>query len=434
MRLTDGQGTPSVPPRWYYAYMPHGIAAGCTTSLLVLLYAHALGASVGQIGFIAAAIPLTSVPAFVFWGYISDRARRRKPFIVTLFIGMSISLMLMGLCSQVPTYFVANLLFGFLAAAAAPLGTTLVIETAKKADWPMRLAYFNRIGGFGYVAGLSLGALWLHISLFGLTQTDAMQALFVVGSMLALLAAALAWRWIDEPQVIESRPPSPSVFELNFLVLERVRYMPIRILQLIGHRRVPGAGRRFPKRFYGYLAYAFLIFAGFSAFYAIFPIYLASSLGFDASLIFVIYLGSKFTSVAFYARAGKSVRGSGARRTQMLAIAGRAMLFPSFLLVGVLGMGSYATFGAILALHALVGLCWAYINISGSTIVSSMATDDSRGEAIGTYNSVQGFGSIAGPITAGVVSQLLGFTAGFVLTAALLLCGLGLLRSLKTDD
>lgn len=191
-------GQSAASDKWYYCYLPNGIANGAT-SLLIPLFAKELGASVGQVGIIAAASSLASIPAFMLWGHLSDRMKKRKPFVVLGFLGMALTLFLMGISAGVNDYYLSNLLFGFLVAASAPVATVLMIETAAKDQWAKRIAVFSQIGGIGWVSGLAVGMIWLQIDFHGLTLGEEMRALFIIGAALALLSAVVAWRWIKEP-------------------------------------------------------------------------------------------------------------------------------------------------------------------------------------------------------------------------------------------
>src|SRR5881628_2182572 len=176
---------PSKGQKWFYAYLPNGLAGGAT-SPLIPLFTRVLGGSVADVGAVAAASSIASVPAFIGWGNWSDRLHRRS------------ALLLMGLSRDVPDFYLANLLAGVLGAASAPVGTVLILETTKREGWAARIAVFSRIGGIGWITGLLLGVVWLEVAPLG--EGGEMRALFVIGSALALLSGLLAWRWIGEPR------------------------------------------------------------------------------------------------------------------------------------------------------------------------------------------------------------------------------------------
>ncbi|MDH4123401.1 MAG: MFS transporter [Thermoplasmata archaeon] len=415
--------------KWYYCYLPIGIANGAT-SLLIVLFAYQLGANVGQIGLIAAASSLSSVPAYMIWGSLSDRIKRRKPFVILGFVGMAICLILMGISDNVPDYFIANLLFGFLSSASAPVATILVIETAKKDQWAKRIAAFSQIGGIGWVAGLALGAIWLQFEMLNMPLDNAMRALFILGAALALISSIGAWKWIKEPRKKIIAKPI-ALEEHLYVTIERLKYIPLRMLHFFEPRTYLAHSHKFNRPLLLYLGCIFLLFAGFTAFYAFFPIFLADEIGLRSSEIFVIYIAAQLTSVVFYTRVAKIVTEKGSKKTQILGAGARSILFPSFLILALFQLPIAATFLIIAVLHAIVGLCWALINVSGSMIVSNLSPENLRGNAFGAYNAVQGFGAIAGPIAGGMVAQFFGYSAGFFCASGFIICGIIILIRLR---
>jgi len=416
---------------WYYCYLPNGIANGAT-SLLIPLFAKNIGANVGQVGLIAAVASLASIPAFVLWGHLSDRMKRRKPFILLGFLGMALTLMLMAMCSTVGDFYLVNMLFGFLVAASAPVATVLMIETVSKDQWAKRIAAFSKIGGIGWVSGLVLGAIWLQMDLDNLTLGDEMKALFVIGALLALVSGIVAWKLIKEPaDKIVKRPD--HLHEHHFITVERLRYIPMRMLHVLKIKGRAKEGHAFSKSLYIYLICIFLLFSGFTAFYAFFPIFLVDEMGMQSSAIFLVYIASQATSVAFYTKVSGWVKEKGSKKTQLIASGARTVLFPSFLAVAIFNIDPVIALAMILVLHSLVGLCWAMINVSGSMIVSNLASSEIQGEAFGAYNAVQGFGSIAGPIAGGLICQFMGYTAGFLSASLFILLGIIVLIRLRVD-
>src|SRR2546426_10099036 len=110
MDRTDGS-------HWFYSYLPQGVAGGAT-SALIPLFAYALGGNLSDIGIIAAATSLASVPAFMLWGSLSDRLGRRKGFLLFGFLGSGGASLPLGFSQAVSGVLPANLLAGFLGAPA----------------------------------------------------------------------------------------------------------------------------------------------------------------------------------------------------------------------------------------------------------------------------------------------------------------------------
>jgi len=424
MDRTDGS-------HWFYSYLPQGVAGGAT-SALIPLFAYALGGTLFTVGIIAAATSLASVPAFILWGSLSDRFARRKVFLLIGFLGSGIALLAMAVSGNMSQFYLANLLAGFLGAASGPAGTVLLMETSKRSEWPARLALVSRIAAIGWVAGLALGVAWLVIGPGLLAaEVSSMRALFVIGAALGLLSGLLAQVWTREPAVRVDRR-EVHVADVHARI-ERGRYLPIRILHFFNpldwRKKV-----RLTRTLRIYLVCVFLLFGGFTSFYGFFPIFLKQSYGLGSPEIFAVYIASQATSIAVYPRVGRWVSSRGDRSTQLYASLGRSMLFPSFLLVGMAALPYVARLGIAIALHAGVGLCWAPINVAGSILVSRLAPEDGRAEAFGTYNAVQGFGSILGPLLGGFAAQYLGYAMAFGTSVALILAGCAILAATRLSE
>ncbi len=413
--------------RWFYSYLPQGMAGGAT-SPLIPLFAYALGASLGDVGIIAAATSVASVPAFMLWGQMSDRLKARKAFLILGFLGTAVSFLAMGICFNLPEFYLANLLIGFLGAASAPVGAVLVMETTEREKWPARLAFMSQLTGVGYIVGLSIGAVWLALGPALLGSLSAMRGLFIIGAALGLLSGLLAGMWLQEPKEYLERRSIHLVD--NLFRVERVKFLPMRMLHYLDFRNHRASKLSRPLR--TYLVCVFLLFSGFTAFYGFFPILLQQVYGLSESEVFAVYIASQAGSVTAYLRVGRWVRERGGRRTQLYASLGRTVLFPSFLVLALLPLSPVAILAGILALHAGVGLCWALINVSGSTLVSDLAPDDARAEAMGAYNAVQGFGSILGPLLGGFVAEFYQYPAGIGVSVAFILAGVAILAATRS--
>ena len=427
----DGLTDKSRGDLWYYSFLPNNIAGGAT-STLIPLFAFLLGAGAAEVGIIAASSSIASVPAFMLWGGLSDRLGRRRAFIVVAFLGMAISLGLMTISQGIVELYLANLLMGALTSAGIA-GTVLIMETSERSEWPEKLAFFSQIGGIGFILGLAIGGSWLAIFSGPWGQNGSMRALFLAGTMLSLLSALMAWRWIRDPDISVKRS-SISIPEHLYLAVERVKYLPHRLLHYFDFSNDSERRHSLSPTLRSYYVCVLLQFAGFTGFYAMFPIFLAGPMRLDGSQVFAVFIASQVVSAAIYSKVGRWITRVGARRAQIVGATARIALFPTFLTLALFPTTLPFVFMAALLLHGLIGASWAIINVSGSTIVSRLAPKDGRAQTFGLYNAVQGVGAIAGPLFVGFTTELLGYEGGFILSSLLILGGVLLLTNLRMDE
>jgi len=417
---------------WFYSYLPQGIAGGAT-SALIPLFAYGLGGSLSDVGIIAAATSIASVPAFMLWGSLSDRLGRRKAFLLIGFLGNTICFVLMAASRTLSEFYLVNLLIGFLGAASGPVGTVLIMETSAREEWPSRLAFVSRIGAVGWVGGLGLGVVWLAsgpaVAGPGLA---AMRTLFLIGSGFGAVSVLLAFLWTHEPTERVVRSQVEGTYARPRV--ERGHYLPMRVLHYFDLRTPRPPETRLPPSLRAYLICVFLFFGGFTAFYSFFPIFLTQAYGLSSPEVFAVYIGSQAMSIAAYPYVGRRISSRKGASMQLYAVVGRSALFGAFFAVGFVPMPAIGLLAIIFVLHSGVGLCWAVINVAGSTLVSHLAPVKGRAQAFGAYNAVQGFGSILGPLAGGFTAEWLGYGIAFGLSVGLILSGSAVLATLSIGD
>jgi MFS family permease len=420
--------------KWYYTFLPYNIAGGSTSNLIPLFMAQSLKASVAEVGIVSAVTSMASVPANILWGNLSDITKRRKPFILMGFLGMALALMMMGLSTTVPQYYLANFMMGLLAAAIAPVGTVLVLESFHKAEWGKRLGDFSKVGGIGWVIGLVIGIIWL-IMFDGSAQDLSMRALFLMSSVLCLVAMVLALRWVPEPKkTLERGSIDPSDFDnVQLHMIEKARYLPHRIMYTLEVSKNNLRLRNFSPTLKAYYAIIFLAFTGFLSFYVALPIFLYKEVGLANADVFIVYLASSVVSALTYGWMGRTIGKKGGKKVQAMCFAGRVFIFPAFFLVTMVEMPSSVLFASLLVLHAGAGLCWAGLSIAGNAIVGDLAPREFRTQSLGLYNSIQGIATIVGSLVGGLVAAAYGYEAVFLLSSGFIVIALAILLMIDLD-
>jgi MFS family permease len=418
--------------RWYYSFLPFNVAGGSTSPLIPLFVTEGLAGNVAQVGIISAISSLASVPANIIWGNLSDTLKRRKVFVLVGFIGLAIPLLLMGLSTDIQTYYLANFILGAISAAAAPVGTVLVLESFDKKEWGKRLGDFSKVGGIGWLLGLTIGTIWLNF-MTGDSTVMAMRLLFVASAALAFVSVILGWKWIREPKDKIEREDLAKEVKLPLISFERGRYTPTRLLHVIKISAKNLKPRNFPRNLKIYYVVMFLAFTGFLTFYVGFPIFLSQRLGLSISEVFIVYVASSVISAITYSQAGKWSYRIGSKRLQQISFAGRIVLFPSMFLVTGLNLDVLSLILVLCVMHALIGFCWANLSVAANVLVSNMSYCEFRTESLGMYCSIQGIASIVGSLLGGYLANYFGYLDTFLVASAFVVAALILLTVLNVD-
>ena len=421
--------------KWYYSFFPYNISGGSTSPLIPLFITNGLRGTVADVGLITAVTSMAAVPANIIWGNLSDTLHRRKPFVLMGFVGMALALFMMGISTNVPSYLIANFLFGLLGAAIAPVGTVLVLESFDKKEWPRRLGDFSKIGGIGWVLGLAIGTLWLLLLPSTNNDVTSTRALFMLAAGLSLVSMLLAMWWIKEPdaQVKRECVTAEDIGNVQVSFIERARYMPQRVLYIAHVSAKNMQAHNFPSNLRRYYLMIFLAFSGFLSFYVALPVFLSKQEGFSNPEVFIVYLASSIASALTYSLMGRIIAAKGGKRVQMAAFAARIFISPAFFLVTLLHPSFILLFVIFLGLHALAGICWAGLSVAGSALVSQMAFKSFRSQSLGMYHSVQGVGTIVGSIIGGIVGAAFGYWAVFMCASVFIAVALILLITMSVE-
>ena len=419
--------------KWYYSFLPNNMAGGSTSPLIPLFLTQALGGNVAQVGLVSAISSMASVPSNILWGNLSDTVKKRRLFVLIGFGGMAMALLMMGLSTDLPSYLFANFMLGLLSTAAAPVGTVLILESFDKKEWAKRLGDFSKVGGIGWLTGLLLGTIWLQF-LSDANSSLTMRALFILAACLAGVSMLLAYRWVPEPdEVVDRKEAHATMSSVHLMTFERARYLPQRLIHVLKISTHNLRVETFPPCLRQFYVYTFIMFTGFLTFYVGLPVFLSQYVGLSSSEVFLIYMASSLVSALTYSQAGKWATAIGSKRMLSSAVIGRAVLFPSFFAVTLLGLGKIELLAIFCVLHGLVGFCWANVSVAGSHIVSKICYQEFRAESTGVYNAMQGTATIAGALIGGFVAQAFGYQVVFLCASAFLIVGLSLLARINTE-
>ncbi|NJE00101.1 MFS transporter [Thermococcus sp. LS1] len=381
-------------PRWFYSFVPFKVATG-GSSALVSLYLLELGGNASTVGLTFALASLASMLGALFWGKLSDKTLRRKPFILLGFASVPVFLTLMAFVKTPAQLIAINTAYAFFLASTLSVPIALVLRSVRKHSWDYGIGKFNEISGWGWVLGLVLG--------FGLSRFLTIPQLFVAFALLGLPSVFMAQRMIREVPIYVNRK---AIRAFGNYVIEKARYFPSFILHT--NLSLPNGLKRF------YISFLlFWIAAGL--YFPQVPVLLTEN-GFTREIIYLALIVNSTIAALNYTRVGMSMgeNKEGTLRKGLLLRTG------AFVAITVGALISPALLPLAFVSYALAGYSWTFIGVSSTAIVSEKAGEKENGSAMGTYNVVSSAGYIAGSALGGYVVSAFGFGMTFGLGVALL--------------
>jgi MFS family permease len=406
--------------RWLYAWGT-GYAAVGGASLLLPLYALSLGGDAFTVGLMASTAAFAGVPGALLWGRLAGQTGHRRPFVHVALVATTLVLLLTPLLSSPSQLVVANATLWFVVSAAVPVLNLVVVEGVGKSEWDGRIARLNAVQGYGWLTGLLIGTAWTGLApLLDVAPVLAQRGLLAGFGVLAAVSVLLFTRFYPAPPATSAERFVRSYRRLTRngvkagRHLRAIPYGPTRVYWEI---RALGPGRlrtRFSDPLLGYLAAATLFSAGFSVFWGPMPAHLVD-IGHSDGVVFLLFLVGTMGSTVSYGRVATLTARFAPARLQLAALGIRAFLFVGTALVaGVLLIGSA---------FVVIGVTWAVIAVTTTGIVTRLASERVRGEALGMVAALSGLGSGIGNAVGGALASVAGPFVAFAVAAAVVVLG-----------
>lgn len=420
--------------RWLIAWAI-GYAAIGAASLLVPLYALSRGGDAFVVGAIEATAGLAGVPGALVWGRLADRSGRRRAFVIASLVGTGCSLLAFPFVESILVIILLNTVLWFMVAAASPVVTLFIIERASERDWETRIGVLNAYQRYGWVGGLVVGTGWIGTVSLQYSPIAAQRSFFLVCAAGALAATPLSFYWLPPEASTSGRRLARSSQAVYRLVAGSGRYVkaipfvPTRAVFALQRVGRTGVFERFSPTLRRYMLVAFFFSCASAIFFGPVPAFLVS-LNYSSAAVFGFFILASLASAVVFVPVGKRAGRVHAKRLQLQALGVRVLLFPAIGMVVLLPWFDLQS-ASIAVAFLLLGFTWAAIAVTGAGLVSRSAPARLRGEALGIYTAVSGFGGGVGGLLGGYVAARLGYQVAFVLAGILVLVSIALLVSIR---
>lgn len=349
------------------------------------LFAKALGATEGDIGFIAAASTVVGIVTSLPAGVMSDLYGRRRVILVSAVLFASAPFLY--LLVQAPWQLVlVRIYHGFSTAIFGPVAMAMVADLFSSSRGE-RMGWYSSATLIGRFVAPLVGGFVLFYGTYSWVYL-----VCGVGGVLAL-ASALS--------LPKDRPRAGAV-EQDLLV-RRWREMLIGLRQVIGNRAILVTS-----------ATEALQYFSFGALETFLPLY-AVGVGLETWQIGVVFGVQLLTTTLMKPILGRASDKMG--RRPMIIVG---------LLTSGLAMALVPTargFLPLVLVSIIFGLGLAVVTSSTSAYVSELAKAGQYGSALGVLSSIMDIGHASGPIVMGLLVATWGYAPAFVLVTCLLALG-----------
>jgi len=382
---------------WRLGFFFHETAFGLL-SVFIPLYVVTLGGSLFDIGIMTSVALFSAIPASLFWGYICDRTRRYKLYILLSFISAAIFLYLFTFTTSISLFTILYVIMAALHVAHEAPKNILIAEHYSREDWEKSYASYEGFTEIGWLLGLLLGFL---VSILGFNSNSTL----LLCSGLNLIAFILSIFLVTDPMLI---------FERRLVSIEKkIDYTSRGVWA--ASKVLDGTPLREKFRGESFLAFAVgivLFSLASSIFFTPLPIFFSQQLALPTSMVFVIYMLNSGGAVAgyFFAR-NRTI--STEEKVQMR----RTVLFRSalvLLLAALIQVAVYRTLfaGAILV---LMGFAYALYYVFMISLSMELIPAGRTGIFDVLVSLGAAFGSFLGPLLA----ETLGFLPQFLIASAI---------------
>jgi MFS family permease len=406
---------------WRLGFFFHEMAFGLLSVFIPLYVVGSLpggllhGGSLIELGIMISVALFFGIPASFFWGYICDKTRRYKSYILLSFISAAIILYVFTLTANIVLFIVLYVVMSMLHVAHAAPKNVLIAEHYSREEWEKSYASYEMLTEVGWLLGLLLGFLAATFSL------SANYILFLC-SGLNLAAFVLSIFLVADPLLI---------FERRLVNIEKkldYTYRGVGAASQI----LDGFSPRDKLKEKSFLTFgiALVLFSfASSLFFTPLPVIFSQPpLNLPTGTIFVIYMLNSSGAVAgyFFARR-RSVFADA--KTQMR----RIVLFRSALVFLLVVVFQIAVSTTLLAGLILVSLGFAYAVYYILTLSLSMELIPAG--RTGVFDVLVGLGAASGSFLGPFLAQtflaqnpLLGYLPLFLIAGAIFFLAFAILR------
>jgi MFS family permease len=389
---------------WRLGFFLHEMAFGLL-SVFIPLYIVSLSGSLFWVGVMSSAAVFLSIPASFFWGYVCDRTRRYKIYILTSFLSLSIILYLFSLTNEVITLVIIYTVMALFHVAHEPPKNVLIAELYTYEEWKKAFAFYEGLTEIGWLLGLILGALTSSLN-FDVKST----LLLCSGLNLAAFFASLFF--VEDPMLI---------FERSLVTMEKAVSFAYRGVSIFA-KIVDGAAvnEKLKRESMHVFCLGLVLFSfATSTLFVPMPVFInaiAAAANLPSSMVFAVFVINSGGGVVGYFIASRRLKSKAEGSSISETVLFRSLLAFSFILATQLLTNCIAIIVATVILFML-GFVYAIYLVNALSLSMELIP---KGKA-GLFDALIGIGSASGSFIGPFIAQVYGFVCAFLTSSVFFL-------------
>ena len=400
---------------WRLGFFFHETAFGLLSVFIPLyLVTSAMGGSLVDVGIMASLALFCSIPASFFWGYICDKTRRYKRYILLSFFSSMIVIFVFTLpfAQNRIVFIILYVIMSVLHVAHEAPKNVLIAEHYSREDWERSYAFYEGLTEVGWFFGLVLG---LFMFAPALSVSSIANNVLYLCSGLSFVAFLLSVFLIADPLMI---------FERRLVSIERNIDFTFRGVETASRLLdgLPVEGRFRKDSFFSFGVGLVLFSLASSLFFTPLPIFFSiPPLSFPTSVIFLVYMLNSGGAVFGYFIIGRRAGSMDAKKQMQRIVLLRSILVILLVCVVHFVFCPAASAGLVLV---LLGFAYAVYYI----LMISLSMELIPAGKTGLFDVLVGIGGATGSFLGPYLAQVLGYLPQFLIAGFVFLIAFFVLR------
>jgi MFS family permease len=389
---------------WRLGFFFHEMGYGLL-SIFLPLYVIAIGGSLFEIGVMMSVALLLSIPTSFLWGYLCDRGKRYKRYILLSFLASTVLLYLFTFTSSVLLLILLYSVMSILHVAHEAPKNVLIAELYSRQDWEKSFAFYEGFTEIGWLIGLLLGFV-----LSTLMFNSAATLFFCAG--LNLVAFLLSLVLVRDPAM---------VFERGLVSIEKSVDFASRGI-FIASSMIDGVSvttTKFKRDNVNAFCGGLILFSlATSILFTPMPIFISDivkTAALPAGLVFAVFVLNSGGGVLGYALAQRRSEQSTTKSSTSRLVFLRGIF--AFLLILVAQLSALASVGLATAVLIVFG----FLNALFLVNTLSLSMEVIPAGKSGLFNVLIGVGGAGGSFLGPLIAQSFGFLTVFIMAGVVFL-------------